>query len=95
MKRFNQKLDNYFTEKLIEKIKRYLLGHYVKVLFFEEKDNEGREYLYIKYNYFGDKELKNPKFLAKIDKKESSELLFNDNYFKIFTNSLDCYLKGG
>ena len=77
MKILTRILDNYFTEKLIKKIKQKFCMYDIEILYSNNKD-----YVQIFVNNRGKNEFKNPRKLAKIHKEESFELLLSNNFFK-------------
>lgn len=93
MKRFNKKLDNYFTDKLIRKIREYLKIYNLDFIASEYKDFTGEEVVYLKINRRGMGELKEPRTVGKIYKNNSYELLSNDEFLKTIKEEVELELE--
>lgn len=81
MSRFEKKLDNYYTKKVIEKIREKLCMFCIDLIFEEDVETEEKERIYIKINLPGKNELKNPRKVMQFYKNESLDLLFNNDFY--------------
>lgn len=93
MNLFNKKLDNYFTDKLIDKIKNRIIIYDLDLLTSESKYPTGDEVVYIYINRRGEGELKNPRLIKKIYKKDSFELFFNEIFLENLIKDIEITLE--
>ena len=93
MSRFEKKLDNYYTKKVIEKIREKLYGFNLDKTFVEDFDIEGKELIDIQVNLRGEKALKKPIHIMYFHKKDSIKLLFEKSFYDAVINSVEYELK--
>ena len=95
MKRFDKKLDNYYTKKLMKKIREKLALFYIDILISEGKDMTGKEAVYLYVNKTGKNELKKPRKIIKILKEDSLCLLFDEVFLKEIKERIEIELEMG
>ena len=93
MKRVEKKLDNYYTKKVIEKIREKLALFYIDLIFEESKNFKGKETIYISINLRGKKALKNPRNIMEFFKDESVTLLFDNSFYKTIRKKVETELE--
>lgn len=93
MKRFEKKLDNYYTKKVIEKIREKLCMFYIDLIIDESEDMTGKETIYISINLQGKKELKNPRNIMQFSKDKSAALLYDNSFYDTIRERIETELE--
>lgn len=93
MKRFEKKLDNYYTKKLIGKIRDKLCMFCVDLIIDEGKDMTGKEKIYISINLQGKNELKKPRNVIQFSKDKSVILLYDNSFYETVRKSIEIELE--
>ena len=93
MSRFEKKLDNYYTKKVIEKIREKLYAFNLDEIFIEDCDMQGKELIDIQVNLRGEKALKKPIHIMFFHKKDSIKLLFEKSFYDAVIKSVEYELK--
>ena len=93
MSRFEKKLDNYYTKKVIEKIREKLYAFNLDKTFVEDIDMQGEELIDIQVNLRGKKALKKPIHIMYFHKKDIIKLLFEKSFYDAVIKSVEYELK--